>query len=121
MADSGWIYSAGQVAPQPQVAEPKPVPGQFLDCENCGETIEEGDEAVQLFVGRSGRGKKSGQPTVVESQFVDSPVANLHVWCVAEYATVCIYEDQSVNYIEADDEETDIFCAGCGLKLDGES
>jgi hypothetical protein len=111
MADSAWSYGPPQVAP----VAPTPVP--FLDCDNCGETIEEGDECIELFIGRAGRNKKTGQPSIVESTAIEPQhaVAKLHLWCVAEFATVSVYEDQ---YFDGDEEPR--FCAACDAKLDGE-
>lgn len=112
MSNSSWSYGPTPVP----VAAPTPVKAPFLECDNCGEDIEEGDECVQLFIGRAGKGKKSGQPTVVDSMAMEPQhaVANLHLWCVAEFAVTVVYEDQ--NY-----EDEPQFCAACDAKLDGDS
>lgn len=110
----GALLAPVAIAPV-QIPVPQKAPVQFLDCDNCGETIEEGSECVQLFLGRAGRGKKSGLPSVVESQYTETSSANLHVWCIAEYAAICIYEDQYF-----DGEEEPRFCSACDAKLDGE-
>jgi hypothetical protein len=111
MADSAWSYGPPQVAPVAPVA-PTPVP--FLDCDNCGETIEEGDECVEIYIGRAGRSRKTGQPTVVESSTIEPQhaTAKLHLWCVSEYAVVVIYEDQF--------PEEPRFCTACDAQLDGD-
>lgn len=80
----------------------------MLICDGCGEEICLGEEAINIFKGRSGFGPKSGQPMVVESGYSDYENANLHTYCVAKFAREKIYEQQ------LDDSLT---CAGCDAKL----
>ncbi len=114
MTDSPWRYGS----PTPQYAADSVSTPQtdFLTCSNCGEDIAEGEEAVHLFIGRAGRGVKSGLPMVVDSKLLsdqETTTANLHLWCVSEFAGIVVYDDQYYSHNPPDDDEDGFVCATC--------
>ena len=79
-----------------------------LFCDMCGEEIEFGDEAIEIFMGVSGYGQKSRRPMVVESKVFDHPLASLHPWCVAAFARRHIMDEQLGD---------EVYCSACESKL----
>jgi hypothetical protein len=94
---------------------PQPVQQETVvegtECDNCGGLIEMGQEAVEIFMGVLGRGKKSGQPMVVESLVnKDCPVAKLHPECCVEF----------INHFVCEMEYEEPLCSVCESKLEGD-
>lgn len=78
-----------------------------LDCENCHGTIEEGDAAIELVVGKIGRGARSGNLMVVRDMGDFPTPIVLHLECIELYARHEIF----------DGGDDDLFCSSCAESL----
>ena len=87
-------------------------------CDECGTLMEFGEEAVELFWGRIGRGQKSGQPMVVDMHDDNDafiPV-KLHLWCVQPFMDKHIYDVQDDPRVS---DTPPAVCEICSQKLEG--
>lgn len=97
---------------QPQPFYPQPV-REPMECDHCGQYIEEGEEALNLFHGVSSYSPKTGMPAVMEQPSVTpQPNANVHLECAAEYIrqNIC---DWAV-------EDDVMLCANCEQAINGD-
>lgn len=83
-----------------------------LICDYCGDVIDNEHPAIHLYLGKAGRGPKSGQPMVVEDKYVEYPSQNVHRLCIVDIAKAIAEEDGQ--------ELEEIFCAGCEAKIGGD-
>lgn len=81
-------------------------------CDYCGEILEEGEQALELFDGVIGRGQKSGRLMVTESLVNkdDMNVATLHRECAPTF----------IYHMLIGDEMPEPLCSVCESKLDGD-
>lgn len=106
MSDGGGYYYPPQPFFLPQQEESQAVGPQ---CDSCEELFEDGEEAIELFHGKVGQGKKSGRYMVLETGLREEmPPAMLHPWCVANFVWEHICEPE---------EEPEPLCSACEAKL----
>jgi hypothetical protein len=80
-------------------------------CEICDKLIEIGEIAIELYVGKVGRGTKSGRLMLVEDEQYSETVS-LHIWCATDYIRQSIWEGGDPE------QESPNLCDSCGIKLD---
>jgi hypothetical protein len=87
-----------------------------LICEFCGDAIQTSEVGVELFIGRSGHGEKSGRPMLVEDPSVSETIS-LHPDCLIPYAESELFP-RDIEDSEEDDGERSDCCEGCGVMLE---
>lgn len=85
---------------------------QPLICEQCNEPFSESEEAIELFFGQAGVSSKTGLSAVIVDPMITRHTVILHPWCIIEFTQESITDERS-----DDNQERDIFCAGCEAKL----
>jgi len=118
--------------PEPQEQQPEYKPPSAKVCPWCSKPIWLGDRAVTIDHGILGRGKKSGQPVVIEDRLT-SGEATLHELCSIAWLSTNVVDSSDevegvidtitadifgISYSELASEET--LCAVCEEKIDGD-
>lgn len=106
------VYDQVAYQQQPQPFYPQQA-REPLECDHCGQYIEEGEECLNLFHGVSSYSQKTGMPAVVESPAITpQPDINVHLECSLEYIrqNIC---DWAV-------EDDVMLCANCEQAISGD-
>ncbi len=123
---SGYVYPFNptfQPAPtQSTFQQPMEVQTKLI-CYVCEEEIPQGTECINFLYGVAGRGQKSGREMVVETTDIPCGDINLHRECVAHFLWDNLPDivDEIISIEPEMIERTEIYCQGCGDRIDPEN